>query len=292
MLRRTELADGLVLEQCTSALGVLLVIFEARPDALPQVVALAVRSGNGVILKGGKEAVHSNRALFDVRGAPRPLSNSARRLPLTTPRPPCVFLYQVSTAALEPDVPRALVGLVEARATIDALLALDDVIDLVIPRGSNALVRYIQEHTRIPVMGHAEGVCHVYVDRAVDLARAIPVILDAKTDYPSACNAMETLLLHRDLVRPSSPVLKPGTGRRSPHTAAAPLTGRRRARGLHPGRPARRLRHPLRRARRVLPSPGVFSAQERAWACLPTRACRVSAPLTAPPCPCTAARCA
>ena len=92
MLRRTELADGLVLEQCTSALGVLLVIFEARPDALPQVVALAVRSGNGVILKGGKEAVHSNRALFDVRGCTLPaLQQRPPRHPLTTPRPPCFY---------------------------------------------------------------------------------------------------------------------------------------------------------------------------------------------------------
>ena len=103
--------------------------------------------------------------------------------------------------ALGPDFPVGLVGLVEARDTIDELLALDDLIDLVIPRGSNALVRYIQDHTRIPVMGHAEGVCHVYVDGAVDLLQAIPVILDAKTDYPSACTAMETLLLHDDLVR-------------------------------------------------------------------------------------------
>jgi gamma-glutamyl phosphate reductase len=104
--------------------------------------------------------------------------------------------------ALEPDVPRAVVGLVEGRASAEQLLALDDVIDLVLPRGSSALVRHVQAHTRIPVLGHAEGVCHVYVDRGADLAQAAAIVVDAKADYPSACNAMETLLLHRALVRP------------------------------------------------------------------------------------------
>ncbi len=172
MLRRTELADGLVLEQKTSPLGVLLVVFESRPDALPQVAALALRSGNGILLKGGKEAAHSNRALHQVVAA---------------------VLQQ---SGLDP----AVVSLVEGRESVASLLALHDVIDLVIPRGSGALVKHIQENTRIPVLGHADGVCHVYVDEHVDLDLAVKVVVDAKTDYPAACNAMETLLLHGALV--------------------------------------------------------------------------------------------
>ncbi len=168
-LRQTELADGLNLRQVTSPLGVLLVIFESRPDALPQVAALALRSGNGLILKGGKEAARTNRAL-----------------------------HEVITGALRPDVPSAVIGLVETREEVGDLLALDDVIDLVIPRGSNAMVRHIQANTQIPVLGHADGICHVYVDAAADLDMARDIVLDAKTDYPAACNAMETLLVHAD----------------------------------------------------------------------------------------------
>jgi delta-1-pyrroline-5-carboxylate synthetase len=170
VLRRTELAPGLHLHQRTCALGVLLVIFESRPDALPQIAALALRSGNGLLLKGGHEAARSNRAL-----------------------------HAVLTEAMAPLPAEALV-LVETRAEISSLLALDDVIDLVIPRGSNALVQHIQQHTRIPVLGHADGICHVYVDAAADPERARAIVLDSKTDYPAACNAMETLLVHRSLV--------------------------------------------------------------------------------------------
>jgi delta-1-pyrroline-5-carboxylate synthetase len=170
-VRATHLGDGLELEQVTAPIGVLLVIFESRPDALPQIAALALRSGNGLLLKGGKEAAHSNRVL-----------------------------HGIITEALEPDVPAAAIGLVEGRAAIAELLELDDVIDLVIPRGSGALVRHIQENTRIPVMGHAEGVCHVYVDAGADAAMAERIVVDSKADYPAACNAMETLLLHADRV--------------------------------------------------------------------------------------------
>ena len=171
VLSRTELADGLILRQETAALGVLLVIFESRPDALPQIASLAVRSGNGLVLKGGKEALRSNR-----------------------------ILHEVFTSALLPEVPAEVVALVETREDIADLLALDDVIDLVIPRGSNALVRHIQSSTRIPVLGHADGVCHIFVDTTVDLQAALPVLLDAKLDYPAACNAVETVLLHEGLV--------------------------------------------------------------------------------------------
>ncbi len=171
VLRRTELADGLVLRQETSPIGVLLVIFESRPDALPQIASLALRSGNGLLLKGGKEAARSNRAL-----------------------------HGVIVDALAPDVPRDAIVLLETREAVSSLLALDDVIDLVVPRGSSDLVRSIKESTRIPVLGHADGICHVYVDAAADPAMAEAIVIDSKTDYPAACNAMETLLLHASLV--------------------------------------------------------------------------------------------
>jgi len=168
VLKRTELADGLILRQETAPLGVVLIVFESRPDVLPQLIGLALRSGNGLLLKGGSEALHSNRAL-----------------------------HQVITQAISP-LPAELFALVETRQDVAALLDLDDVIDLVVPRGSNQLVRSIQENTRIPVLGHADGICHVYVDQSADPTLAQSIVLDAKTDYPAACNAMETLLIHRD----------------------------------------------------------------------------------------------
>jgi delta-1-pyrroline-5-carboxylate synthetase len=166
-LAKRELGEGLVLEQVTSPLGVLLVIFESRPDALPQIAGLALRSGNGLLLKGGKEARRSNQ-----------------------------MIHRVLVEAMEPIVPAEAIGLVETREDIAVLLELDDVIDLVIPRGSNALVRHIQENTRIPVLGHADGVCHVYLDEDGDPETARRIVLDSKLDYPAACNAMETLLVH------------------------------------------------------------------------------------------------
>ncbi len=167
-LRHTALGEGLRLEQITAPIGALLVIFESRPDALPQIAALALRSGNGLVLKGGREAARSN-----------------------------AVLHAIITEAIAPVVPAGTIGLVESRADVGALLALDHVLDLVIPRGSGALVRHIQQNTRIPVLGHAEGVCHVFLDRAAQAARAVPIVLDAKLDYPAACNAMETLLIDR-----------------------------------------------------------------------------------------------
>jgi delta-1-pyrroline-5-carboxylate synthetase len=178
VVQARQLGEGLELEQVTAAIGVLLIIFESRPDALPQIAALALRSGNGLLLKGGKEATRSNRVL-----------------------------HEVITGALAPEVPAAAVSLVEGRAAIAELLELDDVIDLVIPRGSGALVTAIQKGTRIPVLGHAEGVCHVYVDAAADTDKAVSIALDSKTDYPAACNAMEGLLLHRDRADDLGPTL-------------------------------------------------------------------------------------
>ena len=170
VVRATRLGDGLELDQVTSPIGALLVIFESRPDALPQIAALALRSGNGLVLKGGTEAARSNRVL-----------------------------HAIITEALAPDVPAGTIGLVEGRSEVAALLELDDVLDLVIPRGSGALVRYIQQNTRIPVLGHAEGVCHVYLHRGADPDKAVALTLDAKLDYPAACNAMETLLVDRSV---------------------------------------------------------------------------------------------
>jgi glutamate-5-semialdehyde dehydrogenase len=168
-VRRTELDEGLVLTQVKSPLGVLLIIFESRPDAVVQIGSLALRSGNAVILKGGSEAVHSNRALVDCLRA------------------------ALAAAGLPED---AVQG-VEGREAVAELLALDGLIDLVIPRGSGALVRSIQESTRIPVLGHAEGICHLVLDAAADPGMAVKLAVDGKCDYPSACNATETLLVHR-----------------------------------------------------------------------------------------------
>jgi len=176
LLSRTEIAEGLVLDKVTSPIGVLLVIFEARPDALPQIAALAIRSGNGLLLKGGKEAVASNAKLHALI---------------------CDAIEEVA-----PSTGRDLIGLVTSRDEIDALLKLDDVIDLVIPRGSNQLVSYIQQNTKIPVLGHADGICHIYVDAAANDAMAQRICVDSKIDYPAACNAVEKILAHESLAGP------------------------------------------------------------------------------------------
>ena len=173
LLSRTELADGLVLDKVTSPIGVLLIIFEARPDALPQIAALAIRSGNGLLLKGGKEAVRSNAVLHGI------IVDCVKR-----------------EAGIE-----GLIGLVESRDDIDKLLGLHDTIDLVIPRGSNALVSYIQENTKIPVLGHADGICHVYVHGSGELGMVEKICVDSKVDYPAACNAVEKILVDEAWMR-------------------------------------------------------------------------------------------
>ncbi|XP_058210958.1 delta-1-pyrroline-5-carboxylate synthase-like [Rhododendron vialii] len=170
VLKRTELAEGLVLEKTSCPLGVLLVVFESRPDALAQIASLAIRSGNGLLLKGGKEAMRSN-----------------------------TILHKVITSSIPDTVGAKLIGLVTSREEISDLLKLDDVIDLVIPRGSNRLVSEIKNSTKIPVLGHADGICHIYVDKSANMDMAKRIVLDAKIDYPAACNAMETLLVHHDL---------------------------------------------------------------------------------------------
>ncbi|KAK4525795.1 hypothetical protein GAYE_SCF16G3704 [Galdieria yellowstonensis] len=168
----TELDHGLELYRVSCPLGVLCIIFESRPDAAVQISSLAIKSCNAVILKGGKEAERTNRALVDcIRNA-------------------------LESVQLSPDV----VQLVSTREEIKSLLALEQYIDMVIPRGSNSLVRYIKENTKIPVMGHADGICAVYVDKDAEEQKAIDIVLDSKTQYPAVCNATETLLIHRQLL--------------------------------------------------------------------------------------------
>lgn len=162
----TLLDDGLSLYRVSSPIGVIGVIFESRPDALIQISTLCLKSGNAAILKGGSEARETNRVLADI--------------------------VQQSTSAL----PDNWMVLAETRADVNEMLTMDQYIDLLIPRGSNEFVRYIMDNTKIPVMGHADGICHCYVDAEADLDMALAVVLDSKTQYVAVCNATETLLVH------------------------------------------------------------------------------------------------
>ncbi|MEH2069599.1 MAG: glutamate-5-semialdehyde dehydrogenase [Nostoc sp.] len=168
-----ELDTGLILKRITCPLGVLGIIFEARPEAAIQIVSLAIKSGNGVILKGGKEAVLSCEAI--VKAIKQGLSHTA----------------------VNPDA----VQLLTTREQTLELLKLDKYVDLIIPRGSNSFVRFVQENTRIPVLGHADGICHLYIDKAADISVAVPITVDAKAQYPAVCNAIETLLVHSAIAK-------------------------------------------------------------------------------------------
>jgi len=167
MVEETELDDGLILRKVQAPIGVLAMIYESRPDAGPQIAALAIRSGNAVLLKGGREAANSNTAIGDI----------------------------IRTVLGQHGVSDA-VQLVSTREEIAELLKMDDLINLVIPRGSNEMVRSIQRSTKIPVLGHADGVCHVYIDEFADPGKAARIAVDSKAQYPAVCNAAETLLVH------------------------------------------------------------------------------------------------
>lgn len=171
-LAATELDDRLVLYKETCPLGVVGIVFESRPDVVPQVASLALKSGNGLILKGGAEAQYTNEMLVELW----------RR---------CLEGF--------PSVQADVVQLLHTRADVMELLTLDRDVDLIIPRGSREFVEFVARNSRAPVLGHGEGICHVYVDSAADVEKAIKVTLDSKTQYPAACNSAETLLVHQGI---------------------------------------------------------------------------------------------
>lgn len=175
-----ELDEGLTLYRVSCPIGVIGIIFEARPDALVQISCLCIKSGNCAILKGGKETVNTNKVLFSI----------------------------IHKAVIQARLPEYTLHQATLHNEIDELLACDREVDLLIPRGSNQFVQYIMNHTKIPVMGHADGVCHIYVDKDADMQKALSVIVDAKIQYTAACNAVETILVHRDIATAFLPLLK------------------------------------------------------------------------------------
>lgn len=179
-LLSTELDDGLELYRVTCPIGVIGVIFESRPDALVQISTLCLKSSNGVLLKGGSEARETNRILADI----------------------------ITDATDGVGVPKNWLKLLETREDVNEMLKMDEYIDLIIPRGSNDFVRYIMSNSQIPVMGHADGICHCYVDKHADLDKAVRIVVDSKTQYVAVCNAVETLLVHQEIASQFLPALK------------------------------------------------------------------------------------
>ncbi len=179
-LGATALDDSLTLYRVSRPIGVIGVIFESRPDALVQISSLCLKSGNAVLLKGGSEAAGTNRILAGI----------------------------IDQAGREAGIPDGWLHLMETRADVAALLEMDAFIDLIIPRGSNDFVRHIMDNTRIPVLGHADGICHVYLDRSADPEMARRIAVDSKTQYVAVCNAAETLLVHAAVAGPLLPALK------------------------------------------------------------------------------------
>lgn len=175
-----ELDEGLTLYRTTCPIGVIGIIFEARPDALVQISSLCIKSGNCAVLKGGKETARTNRVLFRL-------------------------IYDAVTSC---GLPKGCMLQAELHNEIDELLSCHDCVDLLIPRGSNQFVQYIMNNTKIPVMGHADGVCHIYVDEFYDMEKALPILVDAKTQYTAACNAVETLLVNRKIAAGFLPAAK------------------------------------------------------------------------------------
>jgi glutamate-5-semialdehyde dehydrogenase len=180
VLATTELDDGLTLQKVSCALGVVAVIFESRPDVVPQVGSLAIKTGNGLVLKGGAEARQTNRILVSV--------------------------WHEALAAVSPSLRPVICALTD-RADVVRILEMDRDIDLVVPRGSTQFVNYVFEHSRIPVLGHGSGICHIYVDSVADLNMAKEVIVDAKEQYPAACNSVEKVLIHQEIAEEFLPAL-------------------------------------------------------------------------------------
>ena len=214
LLATTELDDGLTLQKVSCALGVVAVIFESRPDVVPQVGSLAIKTGNGLVLKGGAEARQTNRVL--------------------------VSIWHEALAAVSPSLPPAICALTD-RADVARILEMDRDIDLVVPRGSTEFVNYVFEHSRIPVLGHGSGICHIYVDSAADLKMAKDVIVDAKVQYPAACNSVEKVLVHQDIAEQFLPSL-----------AAALQSAGVEVRGCS-------------RTTKLLPHSGIIAATEQDW---------------------------
>lgn len=176
----TELDQGLDLYKVTCPIGVIGVIFESRPDALVQISTLCLKSGNGVLLKGGSEARNTNRILADI----------------------------IADATEKAGIPSGWICLLETREDVKEMLKMDEYIDLIIPRGSNEFVRYIMDNSRIPVMGHADGICHCYIDEHAQIDMALKIVVDSKTQYVAVCNAAETLLVHKNVAPKVLPELK------------------------------------------------------------------------------------
>jgi len=219
-LMATELDDGFILRKVACPIGVIGVIFESRPDALVQIAGLCLKSGNAVILKGGSEASNSNRLLAEL----------------------------IKEASAGAGLPGDWICRLETRAQINEILKMDEEIDLLIPRGSNSFVKYIMDNTRIPVLGHSEGLCHCYVDSAADVGLAVKVAVDSKTQYVAVCNAAETLLVHKDVAEAFLPAFRAG------------LAGAARASGA----PATAVRG-CEKTRRILRDCGVEPATDEDW---------------------------
>ena len=179
-LAATELSEGLNLYKVSSPIGVIGVIFESRPDALVQISTLCLKSGNSVLLKGGSEAFNTNRILAQI----------------------------IHDAAVDAGMPNGWLGLMETRDDVSEMLLLGDYIDLIVPRGSNEFVQYIMNNTTIPVLGHADGICHVFIDASADEEMAVNIAVDSKCQYCAVCNAMETLLVHKDIAVSVLPKLR------------------------------------------------------------------------------------
>lgn len=192
----TQLDEGLELYRVSCPIGVIGVIFESRPDALVQISTLCLKSGNAVLLKGGSEAKETNRILTDV----------------------------IADSAMKAGIPTGWIDILETRAEVNEMLSLDSFIDLIIPRGSNEFVRYIMNNTNIPVMGHADGICHCYVDRSADIDMAVKVVTDSKTQYVAVCNATETLLVDEGIAGSFLPALKEKMDEKNVELVGCPAT--------------------------------------------------------------------